>query len=196
MEDQLLVAKTLLLCYPYLEDLFDSLTRCENECVSSGFYAIFPNEQMRLYERIAAYEHRKVGVYNMKYLIEECFRRGKGAALSLLKERYLSGVDMPVLMEKYDVSLRTCYRYIKRGLAELSKALQSLGFDKKRILTEYGNEPLFMTMLNRVIKEDDAENAGERGEKKMEKKEINNLPRRPLIYYESAFSAVGRAQRG
>ena len=192
MEDQLLVAKTLLLCYPHLDDLYDSLTRCEEECVDSGFYAIFPNEQMRLYERIAAYERRKVGVYNMKYLIEECFRRGKGCALSLLKERYLKGRDMSELMDKYCVSLRTCYRYIKRGLSELSKALLTLGFDKKRIFMEYGNEPLFMTMLNRVIKEDDADNDSRRGEKKS----INNLPRRPLIYYESAFSAVGRAQRG
>ncbi len=192
MEDQLLVAKTLLLCYPHLDDLFDSLTRCEEECVDSGFYAIFPNEQMRLYERIAAYERRKVGVYNMKYLIEECFRRGNGCALSLLKERYLKGGDMSELMEKYGVSLRTCYRYINRGLSELSKALLTLGFDKKRIFTEYGNEPLFMTMLNRVIKEDDADNDNGR----LEKKSLNNLPRRPLIYYESAFSAVGRAQRG
>ena len=104
MEDQLLVAKTLLKCYPHLEDLCVVLNKCAEECVESGFYAIFPNEQMRLYERIAAYEKRKAGVYNMKYLIEESFRRGNGQALSLLKERFICHRDMNELIEKYRVS--------------------------------------------------------------------------------------------
>ena len=190
MEDQLLVAKTLLRCYPHLDDLFTSLEQCEDECVKSGFYAIFPNEQMRLYDKIIAYEDRKVGIYNMKYMIEESFRKGKGLALSILKERYLSHREMNELMEEYHVSLRTCYRYLKRGLADLAKELSALGYDKKRIIVEYGNEPLFMTMLNRVIKEDDLENEDQ------ERGKIDNLSRRPLIYCERVFSAVGRAQRG
>ena len=192
MEDQLLVAKTLLKCYPHLDDLSDALTRSIEECVESGFYAIFPNEQMRLYERIYAYEHRKVGVYNMKYLIEEAFRRGEGHALSLLKERFLSHKDMNDLMAKYGVSLRTCYRHIKRGLTVFAEALAAIGFDKKRIIVEYGDEPLFLTMLNRVIKEDDAEPERERADR-----EINNRPLAPLcLYCERAFSEGGRARRG
>ena len=197
MEDQLLVAKTLLKCYPHLDDLFRVLHRCSEECVESGFYALFPNEQMRLYERICAYEKRKLGVYNMKYLIEESFRRGKGSALSLLKERFLYNRDMNELMEKYGVSLRTCYRYLKRGLREFADALASQGFDKKRILCEYGNEPLFQTMLNRVIKEDDLEREKEI-EKQREETSINTHPLPPLcrLCRESAFSEGGRALRG
>ena len=146
---------------------------------------------MRLYDKIISYEDRKVVIYNMKYMIEESFRRGKGLALSILKDRYLGHREMDELMREYHVSLRTCYRYLKRGLSDLAKELASLGYDKKRIISEYGNEPLFLTMLNRVIKEDDAENEDrERG------KEINDFNRRPLLYCEHAFSAVGRAQRG
>ena len=193
MEDQLLVAKTLLKCYPHLDDLCAVLHNCVEECVESGFYAIFPNEQMRLYERINVYEKRKAGVYNMKYLIEECFRSGKGHALSLLKERFIAHLDMSELIDKYRVSLRTAYRYIKRGLAEFAGTLSELGYDKKRILMEYGNEPLFLTMLNRVIKEDDAETENN----KSERAKINSHP--PLLcrlYCENAFCEGGRAPRG
>jgi len=192
MEDNLLVAKTLLKCYPHLDDLFEALTHCTEECINSGFYAIFPNEQLRLYERINAYERRKTGIYNMKYLIEESFRRGKGIALSLLKDRFLSRRDMGELIERYRVSLRTCYRYLKKGLGELAKELEDLGFDKKRILMEYGNEPLFMTMLNRVIKEDDSE-----CEEAAKASQINSRPLPPLCsLYGNAFSLDGRVPRG
>ncbi len=192
MEDKLLVAKTLLKCYPHLDDLYNALNRCVEECIESGFYAIFPSEQMRLYERISAYEKRKVGVYNMKFLIEEAFRRGKSNALSLLKQRYLNNIPMNQLIEKYGVSLRTCYRYIKRGLSELVKQMEELGYDKKRIFCEYGDEPLFLNMLNRVIKEDDAET-----EQKKKEGTINRRPLPPLyLYCGNAFSEVGTVPRG
>lgn len=192
MEDKLLVAKTLLKCYPHLEDLYHALTDCAEECIESGFYAIFPSEQMRLYERISAYERRKVGVYNMKFLIEEAFRRGKSNALCLLKQRYINNTPMNQLIERYGVSLRTCYRYIKRGLSELVKQMEELGYDKKRIFCEYGDEPLFLNMLNRVIKEDDAEI-----EQKKKEGTINRRPLPPLyLYCGNAFSEGGTAPRG
>ena len=161
MEDELLVTKTLLLCYPHLDDLFDALTESVENCVRNGFYAIFTAEQMALYERIARYEDRKVGLCNMKYLVGECFRSGRGISLSLLKERYILGKSMNELMEKYGVCMRTCYRYLKKGLADFTLELERLGFDKKRILTECGDEPLFQTMLTRVIREDDVESRRE-----------------------------------
>ena len=195
MEDRSLIAKTLLKCYPHLDDLYDALKECVEDCVQNGFYAIFPSEQMRLYERIYAYERRKIGVYNMKYLVEEAFRRGKGAALSLLKERYLSHQGMNDLTLKYQVSLRTCYRYIKKGFVELASEMEKLGFDKKKILTEYGDEPLFLAMLNRVIKEDDAENE-EREAQKEGDLNSRRLPPLCRLYCERTFSADGRAQRG
>lgn len=194
MEDRLLIAKTLMKCYPHLDDLCAALNECVENCVRNGFYAVFPTEQMLLYQKIYGYENRKVGVYNMKYLIEEVFRRGKGAAISLLKERYLFNRAMNELTLKYQVSLRTCYRYIKKGLAHFAAEMEKLGYDKKKIFTEYGDEPLFLAMLNRVIKEDDAENE----EEDLGKTEINNRRLPPLCHfcYGRAFSSDGTAQRG
>ena len=178
MEDKYLVAKTLLLCYPHLDDLFDVLTESSENCVKSGFYAIFPNEQMRLYERIMRYENRKVVLYDMKYLVEECFRRASAPALSLLKEKYIGKKDMNELMQKFGVCLRTCYRQIKKGIMLFSEELEKLGFDKKKLLTEFGDEPLFQMMLTRVIREDDAERAEK--ERSEQKPAINNPLRHPL----------------
>lgn len=161
MEDRLLVAKTVLECYAHLDDLYDALTESSSCCVRNGFYAIFPSEQMRLYERIAKYEDRKAGLYNMKYLIEEAFRRGGSVSMSFLRERYVEGVPMEVLTERYGVCKRTCYRYMQRGLAEFALEAERLGYDKKRFICEYGDEPLFTSMLNRVIREDDGEEARE-----------------------------------
>ena len=62
---------------------------------------------------------------------------------------------MNELAGKYGGCLRTCYRQIKKGIAAFSEELEKLGFDKKRLLTEFGNEPLFQMMLTRVIREDD-----------------------------------------
>ena len=173
MEDKFLVAKTLLECYKHLDDLYDALTDSSEKAVANGFYAIFPLEQMRIYERIIRYEARKVGVYNMKYLIEESFRRGGSHALSLLKEKYLHGYSIADLAEKYGVCMRTCYRHLKKGLVAFTEELEKLGFDKKRLICLYGNEPLFMTMLNLVIKEDDAEG---REEKREEGKKGDDAP--------------------
>ena len=193
MEDKLLVAKTLLKCYPHLADLYQALTNCTEECIRNGFYAIFPKEQMKLYESINSYEQRKVGVYNMKYLIEQAFNKTKSGALSILKERFLFHRSMGELIDRYKVSLRTCYRYIKKGLAELAANMEELGYDKKRIICEYGDEPLFLTMLNRVIKEDDAEteqNSREQGD-------VNNRRLPPLYRFCcGAFSEGERAQQG
>ena len=157
MEDKLLVAKTLLECYPHLDDLYEVLTGSSESCVHSGFYAIFPSEQMSIYERLIRYEERKVGLYNMKYLVEEAFRREKSAPLSLLKEKYINKRSMIQIMEKYGVSLRTCYRYLKRGLSDFCRGLENAGFSKQRLLLNFGNEPLFQTMLSKVIREDDME---------------------------------------
>lgn len=192
MEDRSLLAKTLLKCYPHLDDLYAALTECIEDCVANGFYAIFPNEQLRLYERIYAYERRKVGIYNMKYLVEEAFRRGNSPALSLLKEKYLCKRTMNELTLKYQVSLRTCYRYIKKGLAELAKEMEKLGYGKRKILSEYGDEQLFLTMLNRVIREEDAE----REKENSKKGPINNRLLPPIFYCERAFSSGERAQQG
>lgn len=160
MEDKYLVAKTLLECYAHLDDLYESLTRRSEAAVQSGFYAIFPSEQMRIYERIISLEDRKVGLYNMKYLTEECFRRGRSAALSLLKEKYVDGTPKEELMRRYGVCLRTCYRYVRKGIADFTAELERMGFDKKKILLTFGNEPLFQSMLAKVIRWDDDENGG------------------------------------
>lgn len=178
MEDKFLVAKTLLACYRHLDDLYDALTESAESCVRSGFYAIFPKEQMSIYERIMRYEERKTGLYNMKYLVEECFRRESSPSLSLLKEKYIRNLSMNDIMEKYGVSMRTCYRHLKKGLISFTHGLEKFGYDKTRLLFLFGNEPLFQTMLARVIREDDAENRSEgaaagKGEK------INNR-RNPL----------------
>ena len=184
MEDKYLVAKTLLECYPHLDELYESLTRRSEAAVKSGFYAIFPSEQMRIYERIIECEERKVGLYNMKYLIEESFRRGNSAALSLLKEKYIDNLSKEELMRKYGVCLRTCYRYMRRGIADFTAALEKLGFDKKRLLLTFGNEPMFQNMLAKVIRADDME-AGALSlpaeEEGAERKEVNrhSSPRRP-----------------
>ena len=194
MEDKFLVAKTLLLCYPHLEDLYDALTDSAEECVRSGFYAIYPNEQMRLYERIVAYEDRKVGVYNMKYLIERCFREGASPVLALVKERFIHKTPVGEISKKYGVISRTCYRYIKRGIVAFTQKLEELGFDKKRLLTEFGNEPLFQTMLTRVIKEDDEENGAESGATNQSKGEAQ--AKCPQITHLWASCGVRIAPRG
>jgi len=157
MEDKYLVAKTLLECYSYLDDLYETLTMRSESAVRCGFYALFPSEQMRLYERIITYENRKVGLYNMKYLIEEGFRRGRSAAISLLKEKYINHTSKEELMKRFGVCLRTCYRYVRKGIADFTNELEKMGFDKKKLLMTFGDEPLFQNMLTKVIRWDDAD---------------------------------------
>ena len=179
MEDKYLVAKTLLECYSHLDDLYDALTKRVDACLESGFYAIFPNEQMRLYQRIVEYENRKVGLYNMKFLIEECFRKGNSAPLSLLKEKYINLKTKSEIMARYGVCLRTCYRYFKRGIAEFTVQLEKMGYDKRKVLMEFGDEPLFQNALSKVIREDDNEGRAV-APLDLEEKSINNRRRTPL----------------
>ena len=149
MEDRQLVVKALLECYPYIDDMYDALARMVEKSVVEGFYAIFEKDQMRLYERIMNYNDRKIGLYNMKYILE------KGTEGSLLRERYLAGKSASVIAGERHIPLRTVYHQLQTGLSRLTESLEKMGFDKKRILKEFGNEPLFTSMLKRVIAEDD-----------------------------------------
>jgi len=155
MEDRQLVTKAVLECYPYIEDMYDALTRSAEKCALDGFYAVFAAEQMRLYEQILRYNDRKIGLYNMKYLIEEGIRRSGVMSDGFLRARYLLGKSAAEIASQKDTSLRTCYRQLQRGLEAFTSALERMGFDKKCLLKEFGNEPLFSSMLKRVIDEDD-----------------------------------------
>ena len=160
MEDRFLVTKALLECYPYIEDMHDALSRSAEKCASDGFYAIFASEQMRLYEQIMKYNNRKIGLYNMKYLTEEGI--GESGETALLRERYLKEKSAATVSLEKGIPLRTVYRRLETGLRIFTRRLEEMGFDKKRLLKECGNEPLFLSMLKRVIDEDD-ENERMRG---------------------------------
>ena len=151
MEDRQLVVKALLECYPYIDDMHDALTRMVEKCVADGFYAVFAEEQMRLYERILKYNDRKIGLHNMKYLLEQGTNRPK----SLLRARYLERKSAATIAAECDIPLRTVYRHLSAEIVTLAGIFEGMGFDKKRILKEFGNEPLFTSMLKRVIEEDD-----------------------------------------
>ena len=94
MEDRLLVAKALLECYPFIEDMTRALTRSSEELARSGFYAVFPNEQMRIYEQIIRNGMRKSLLGRMKGWIDAAFAAGDSPALSILKERYVYHTQM------------------------------------------------------------------------------------------------------
>ena len=91
----------------------------------------------------------------MKYVIEKGFGEMRSENVSLLKERFEKRTGMSDMKNGAGLSLRTLYRRMDRALEEFASALERIGFDKKRILIEFGNEPLFAVSLNRVIKEDD-----------------------------------------
>ena len=130
----------------------------------------------------------------MKYLIERSLQNGNTVSLSLLKERFIGNRSMNELMVKYGVCMRTCYRYLVRGLSDFAREMEKLGYDKKKIMCEYGNEPLFLTMLDRVIKEDDEEARKEEGRSR----EIGKptLSVNPRHYCFCSFSSGERARRG
>lgn len=198
MEDKYLVAKTILECYSHLDDLYESLTRRSDAAVKSGFYAIFPSEQMRIYERIITFENRKVGLYNMKYLTEECFRRGTSPALSLLKEKYIYRRSKEELMQRYGVCLRTYYRYVRKGIMDFTDELEKMGFDRKKLLMTFGDEPLFQNMLTRVIRWDDAE-GGASPASATDAMEEEIIRRRSPLHPDSTYPAgcggLGRGDR-
>ncbi|MCR4725831.1 MAG: hypothetical protein K5753_01265 [Clostridia bacterium] len=155
MEDRLLVAKALVSCYAHIDDVCEALERSAEKCALDGFYAIYPSDQMRLYERLIKNNERKRNLVNMKYVIERGLSGIKTGNAALLRERYEFTLARSDLMKKLGISLRTLYRRFDRALEEFACALDRFGFDQKRILREFGNEPLFSVSLNRVIKEDD-----------------------------------------
>lgn len=128
----------------------------------SGFYAVFPKEQMRIYEQIIRNGVRKSVLGRMKGWLDAAFAARVSPALSILKERYVYHTPMFDIMNKYGVCVRTCYRYIKKGLAELAALLEEVGADKRKIIVECGNESLFSMMLGKAIEEDDEEALSEK----------------------------------
>lgn len=155
MEDRLLVAKALISCYTHIDDVCEAIEKSVEKCALDGFYAIYPNDQMRLYERLIKYNERKRILFNMKYMIETGLNGVKKENAALLRDRYDHGKGRNELTKERGISLRTMYRRLDRALEEFTAVLERAGFDKMRTLKEFGNEPLFSISLNRVIKEDD-----------------------------------------
>lgn len=149
---------------------------------------------MRLYERISDYEDRKTGLYNMKYLVEQAFRSVRYPVLALAKERFILKRSVGEITKKYGVLPRTCYRYIKKGIVAFTQNLEELGFDKKRLIIEFGNEPLFQTMLTRVIKEDDEESTQSGAEERSKQKVRAKRPQINPLW--QAFCGDRTAPRG
>lgn len=151
MEDRELVVKALLECYPYIDDMCDTLTRMTEKCVADGYYAVFMDEQMRLYEKIMKYNARRSGLYRIKNILEA----GTGGRMPLLRARFMDGKSAAVVASEGEIPLRTVYRRLQTGISALAAVLEKMGYDKKHILKEFGDEPLFSAMLKRVIDEDD-----------------------------------------
>ena len=155
MEDRLLVAKALVSCYAHLDDVCEALDKSAEKLALEGFYAIYPNDQMKIYERLIGIKERKRVLYNMKFIIEKGFHDIKKESSVLLRDRYEKGKGRNELTKHMGISLRTLYRRLDRALEDFTVALERIGFNKKKTITEFGNEPLFSVSLNRVIKEDD-----------------------------------------
>lgn len=192
MEDRLLVAKALLECYPFIEDMERALTHSSEELARNGFYAIFPKEQMQIYEQIIRNGMRRSILAKMKGWIDAAFAAGDSPSLSILRERYLYHTSMFDIMNRYGVCVRTCYRYIRKGLAELASLLDRKGADKRTIIIECGNESLFSMMLGKVIEEDDQESLSDGSNRMQERRRGQRINSRRIHLHHGNNGGHGR----
>ncbi len=155
MEDRILIAKALVSCYAHIDDVCDALDASAEKYARSGFYAVYPIDQMRIYEKLIQCNERKRILYNMKFVIEKGFSLIRAENAVLLRHRYELKRGRNDMSRDLGFSLRTLYRKLERALEEFAAALERVDFDKKRLLVEFGNEALFSVALNRAIKEDD-----------------------------------------
>ena len=148
---EIIWTKVFLTVYPRLERLVEEFDNARENLLKSGIGVYLgrrlTNEE--LFEKIIDVNYRRLGLINVKVLVDEGMRRLPQKAREVLQARYMDK-SVNTYCEAKDVSKRTFFRRLDSATRRLGEVLISLGYDERKILLEYKNEPILIRIKERL----------------------------------------------
>lgn len=148
---EIIWTKVFLTVYPRLERLVKEFDNTRENLLKSGIGVYLgrrlTNEE--LFEKIIDVNYRRLGLINVKVLVDEGMRRLPQKARDTLIARYIQQ-DVNAYCEANGVSKRTFFRRLDSAIRRLVEVFISLGYDERKINLEYKDEPILVSIKNRL----------------------------------------------
>lgn len=150
--NQIIWTKVFLTIYKRIGRFVKELDNARDCLVRSGlgggnYTRGLTNEE--LFERIIEINYRRLGLINVKVLVDEGLRRLPEPVREVLTARYIDE-DIDSYEKKHDICKRTVFKRLEKAIVLLSEIFAKLGYDEKKMNLEYEDEPLLTTVGKRL----------------------------------------------
>lgn len=150
--NQIIWTKVFLTIYKRIGRFVEELDKVRDCLVRSGlgggnYNRGLTNEE--LFEKIIEINYRRLGLINVKVLVDEGLRRLPESVREVLKARYFDG-NIDEYEKKHGICKRTVFKRLEKAVGRLSEIFVKLGYDEKKMNLEYNDEPLLTTVGKRL----------------------------------------------
>ena len=146
------VIKALIKCIKEVDELREDLFERIRALQRSGFYATYDTEQMSIYYKIIMLNTRREQLLNLKKFATDMVHCLHGPDKYILDVCYLNDNTVDKAAEILNINKRTLYRQLDKILLQFREYLSNQGCDKDKILSMFGDEPLFKSLWIETIK--------------------------------------------
>ena len=155
MKKKFIWAKTLITIYRYLVPIAGAIDKIVlSKGLHCGRFNMYDaNDAYDSMQKIIDFSERKITMINLKILTESILLKIKREDARILISKYIDGVKFKDLAEKYEISLRTTFRRIDRGLQDFERLLTARGYDDEKIRTIVKDEKWILSVYKEFEKE-------------------------------------------
>lgn len=150
--NQIIWTKVFLTIYKRIGRLieeFDNARESLIRCGLGGRYNRRGWSNEELFERIIELNYRRLGLINVKVLVDEGLRRLPMSVREILIARYIEG-SLDEYEKKHAICKRTVFKRLDKAIVLLAEIFVALGYDEKKMELEYKDEPLLTRVGKRL----------------------------------------------
>lgn len=152
MMNQIIWTKVFLTIYKRLGRLIEELDNARDNLIKCGLGGGYnrrgwTNEE--LFERIIELNYRRLGLINVKVLVDEGLRRLPISVREIIIARYVDG-NIDEYEKKHAICKRTVFKRLNKAIVLLGEVFAKLGYDEKKMNLEYEDEPLLTIVGKRL----------------------------------------------
>ena len=148
---QIIWTKVFLTIYKRINRIIEEMDNARDGLVRCGFGGGYnrglSNEE--LFEKIIKLNYRRLGLINVKVLVDEGLRRLPQSVREILEARYFEE-DLEGYQNRHGICKRTVFKRLDKATYLLSEVFIKLGYDEKKMNLEYKDEPLLTKVGKRL----------------------------------------------
>lgn len=154
MKNDLCWTKTILTVYKYLERISGAIDKIVEKSALASFNIIgqnyHNNNTLSISNKIIELSERKVTLINLKVLVEQTFLEISEKDAQILIEKYVDGRKTIEVADRFELSLRTCFRRISSAENSFKSKLCAKGYNDIKIADMLKDEGWIIRAYNNI----------------------------------------------